>query len=103
MPDPIMMNEDIQLTCILRKDLEKVGVKFASDALAKYFSFEHIGPPHDGMDITKIFGHHCRYRQLLSNNEMLWKLSKEQMKDMYGENVVYELFEKHYGYTIHAV
>ena len=103
MPDPIMMNEDIQLTCVLRKDLEKVGVKFAPDALAKYFSFEHIGPPHDGMDIAKIFGHHCRFRQLLSNGEMLWKLSREQMKEMYGEEAVYELFEKHYGYTIHAV
>ena len=103
MPDPTMMNEDIQLTCILRNKMERLGMKYAPVESAKYFSFEHLGPMHTGMDITKIFGHHSRFRQLLSNGEMLWKLTKEQMKEVYGEPQVYDLFAKHYGYTIHAV
>jgi len=103
MPDPTMMNEDIQLTCIQRRFMERLGMKFAPVESAKYFSFEHLGPMHDGMDMTKVFGHHSRFRQLLSNGEMLWKLTKEQMREVYGEPQVYDLFAKHYGYTIHAV
>jgi hypothetical protein len=34
---------------------------------------------------------------------MLWKLTKEQQNQIMGENVAYDLFAKHYGYTIHAV
>jgi hypothetical protein len=98
-----LMYEDIQLCCLLRRDLEKVGVKFATDEEARLFSFEHIGPPHNGMDVTKIFGHHSRFRQLLSNGEMLWKLTRKQTEEIYGESVLLNLFENHYGYTVHAV
>ena len=103
MPEPILMNEDVQLTCLLRPAMEKIGIKYAPDELAKTFAFEHFGQPHEGMDIAKIFGHHSRFRQLLSNGEMLWKLTKEQQSQIMGENVAYDLFAKHYGYTIHAV
>ena len=103
MPEPILMNEDVQLTCLLRPAMEKVGIKYAPDEVAKYFSFEHFGPPHEGINIKKIFGHHSRFRQLISSDDVLWKLTKEQQSQIQGENEAYNLFAKHYGYTVHAV
>jgi hypothetical protein len=55
------------------------------------------------MNSTKIFGHHSRFRQLLSNGEMLYKLTEEQRKQIMGEEQAFAMFENHYGYTIHAV
>lgn len=101
--EPMMNNEDVQLCCFLRPALEKVGIKFAPDDVAKYFSFEHFGPIHNGFNASKVFGHHSRFRQLLSNGEMLWKLTDEQTKQIMGEEAVKAMFEDHYGYTIHAV
>jgi hypothetical protein len=83
--------------------MERLGMKFAPVESAKYFSFEHLGPMHDGMDMTKVFGHHSRFRQLLSNGEMLYKLTEEQRKQIMGEEQAFAMFENHYGYTIHAV
>lgn len=102
-PEDMLNNEDVQLSCFLRGAMESVGIKYAPDEVAKYFSFEHFGPPHEGMDVKKIFGHHSRVRQLLSNGEMLYKLTTEQRQQIMGEVIAYEMFEKHYGYTIHAI
>jgi hypothetical protein len=87
----------------LRPALEKAGMKYAPLEVAKYFSFEHFGPIHNGMNSTKIFGHHSRFRQLLSNGEMLWKLTDEQTQQIMGEVQAKAMFEDHYGYTLHAV
>ena len=83
-----------------RQALENVGIQFCPDELAKYFSFEHFGAPHEGMDITKVFGHHSRFRQLLDDDKMLWKLTPEQMADLQGEEVAYRLFADHYKYEM---
>jgi len=101
--EEILSNEDVQLCCMLRGAMEKVGMKYAPDEVAKYFSFEHLGPPHEGMDITKIFGHHSRFRQLLPNGDMLYKLTTEQRQQVMGEVDAFNMFQNHYGYTIHAV
>jgi hypothetical protein len=102
-PEDMLNNEDVQLCCFLRGAMESVGMKYAPDEVAKYFSFEHFGPPHEGMDITKIFGHHSRFRQLLSNGEMLYKMTTEQRQQVMGEVNAFNMFQNHYGYTIHAV
>jgi len=102
-PEAMLNNEDVQLGCFLRPAMEKVGIKYAPLEVAKYFSFEHFGPIHNGMNSTKIFGHHSRFRQLLSNGEMLYKLTEEQRKQIMGEEQAFAMFENHYGYTIHAV
>jgi hypothetical protein len=52
------------------------------------------------MDLTKVFGHHARFRQLLENDAVLWKLTKEQMQGIRGEDAVFDLFKEHYGYTV---
>lgn len=94
-------NEDVQLCCLMRPELEKVGMKFAPEEEAKYFAFEHLSPiVHNGMDITQIFGHHSNYRKLISDNEMLWTMSEEEFKISDLEDKVLELFQ-YYGYSIH--
>lgn len=98
---PMLNNEDVQLTGIIRPSLEKVGIKFAPDDKAKMFSFEHLSPQvHNGVDITKIFGHHSRFRTLLDGNTMLWKLDPDNTKGIPCELQVYDLFSDHYGYKI---
>jgi len=100
MPNPVLMNEDVQVCCFMRPALENVGIQFCPDELAKYFSFEHFGAPHEGMDITKVFGHHSRFRQLLDDDKVLWKLTPEQMADIQNEEVAYQLFANHYKYEM---
>ena len=100
MPEAMLMNEDVQVCCFMRGALEQVGIQFCPDEISKYFAFEHLGQPHEGMDLTKVFGHHARFRQLLENDAVLWKLTKEQMQGINGEDAVFELFQEHYGYTV---
>jgi len=100
MPDAMLMNEDVQVCCFMRPALENVGIQFCPDELSKYFSFEHIGAPHEGMDLTKVFGHHARFRQLIYGDKVLWKLTREQMANFLGEEAVYDLFADHYKYEM---
>jgi len=100
MPDPMLMNEDVQVCCFMRPALENVGIQFCPYELSKYFSFEHLGPPHAGMDLTKVFGHHARFRQLVTDDIVLWKLTKEQMAGVEGEQAVFDLFADHYKYEM---
>jgi hypothetical protein len=97
--NPMLNNEDIQLTTFLRKTLEKVGIKFAPDEEAQLFSFEHLCPGiHDGK-LHKIFGHHSRFRTLLGENKMLWHLTSEQTDAMPMERMAYDLF-RYYDYQM---
>ena len=93
-------NEDIQLCCFMRPALEKVGMKFAPESESKLFSFEHLHPIlHQDIDLKKIFGHHSRFRRLVGNNVMEWRLSPEEQDNILWEDRVYELFRS-YGYKI---
>jgi hypothetical protein len=93
-------NEDIQLCCFMRPALEKVGMRFAPLEESVLFSFEHLSPViHRDVDLTKIFGHHSRFRKLLADNEVLMSLTDEQIRQLDWEDRVVDLF-KHYGYQI---
>ena len=98
--ESMLMNEDVQVCCFMRPALENVGIQFCPDELAKYFAFEHLGAPHEGMDLTKVFGHHSRFRQLVTDDIVLWKLTKEQMAGIQGEDTIFELFADHYKYEM---
>jgi hypothetical protein len=52
------------------------------------------------MDLTKVFGHHARFRQLIDDDKVLWKLTKEQMEGIQGEEAVYDLFSDYYKYEM---
>jgi len=97
----MLNNEDVQLTGFLRPALEKVGIKFAADEEATMFAFEHISPIiHKDVDLTKVFGHHGRFRTLVDDKTMLWKLDDDNTKNIPWELKVYDLFSDHYGYRI---
>lgn len=98
---PMLNNEDVQLTGFLRPALEKVGIKFAPDEEATMFAFEHISPIiHKDVDLTKVFGHHGRFRILVDDKTMVWKLDDDNTKNIPWELKVYDLFSDHYGYRI---
>lgn len=97
----ILNNEDVQLTAMMREELERKGIKFATNDDALIFSFEHLSPViHSDVDITKIFGHHSRFRTLLNDNKMAWHLSQNDTKSIPWELKVYDLFSDHYGYQM---
>jgi hypothetical protein len=97
---PMLNNEDVQLCCFMRPALEKVGMVFAPDDVSKFFSFEHISDVvHKDVPLDKIFGHHSRFRKLLDDKKMLWKMTDEETNVIQGEKAVLELF-KNYGYEI---
>jgi len=97
-----LRNEDIQLCCWMRPALEKVGMKFAPKEESMLFSFEHLCPDlHTGFDLTKILGHHSRFRRLLDHktNKMTIDMPPEWLKTFPMEHKVVELLE-HYNYDI---
>lgn len=97
----MLNNEDVQLTAFLRPALESVGIKFAPDQEALMFGFEHLSPDiHKDIDITKMFGHHSRFRELMNDNTIAWKLDQETTKSIPWELKVYDLFSDHYGYQM---
>lgn len=59
-------NEDSQLTAVLRPQLEAVGIRYAPVELCQQFAIEDGGPMHMGFDTMKLFGHHARWRRLVS-------------------------------------
>lgn len=98
---PIFNNEDVQLCCFLRPQLEAQGLVFAPNEAALMFSFEHLNPVvHADVDITKIFGHHSRGRTLEDDNTMIWHLSEHDTDRVPMERAVHDMFKNHYKYTI---
>lgn len=96
-----LYNEDIQLCCFMRDILEKHEIKFANLEVAKIFSFEHLYPKvNDDLNLTKVFGHHSRLRKLIDNKTVNYRMSKEYISQVYGENKIFDLF-KNYGYTLY--
>jgi hypothetical protein len=58
-------NEDVQLTCLLRPQLEAVGIRFAPLDLCTQFAMEDSGSLHVGADLSRLFGHHGKWRRLV--------------------------------------
>lgn len=100
-PDNILYNEDVQLCCFMRPFMEQAGIKYCPDEIARYFSVEHLGPQHEGMDLRRLFGHHSRFRQLITDKDVLWKMTNEQMDNTPGERSIYELLVDYYKYNVH--
>lgn len=98
---PILNNEDVQLCCFLRPQLEARGLVFAPNDEALMFSFEHLDPTvHAEVDIAQIFGHHSRFRTLHDDNTMIWHLSEHDTDRVPMERTVHDLFKNHYKYNM---
>lgn len=79
-------NEDVQLSGFMRTDLEKVGMRYAPDQEAKYFSMEYAGPGyHDDFDHSKLFGCHAPTRKLVSAYKLRIDTTTHQPETMHGE------------------
>lgn len=95
-----LLNEDVQLCCFMRKELEAHGLRFAPMQEARLFAFEHLAPIfHEDLDLRKVFGHHSKSRKLRPNNRVECFLSKAQIEQYYGEERIAELFQG-YGYDM---
>lgn len=79
-------NEDVQLSGFMRNDLEKVGMRYAPDGIAKYFSLEYMGPGyHDDFDLDKLFGCHAPTRKLVDAHRLMVDVTQNLPENMHGE------------------
>ena len=91
--------EDAQIFLYMRDSLEKVGMKFPTIDIAKYFSFEHLTPSiHENIDISKVLGHHAYLRPLREENIIHYPISFKEVINIYGEDRVIDAFSKR-GYS----
>lgn len=91
--------EDVQIFLYMRESLERVGIRFPTIDVAKYFSFEHLTPKiHDGLDLNEVLGHHASLRSLSREKEILYPISFLEVSKIYGEDRVIDLFSSK-GYS----
>jgi hypothetical protein len=80
------INEDVQLSGLLRPQLESVGVRFAPTNIAKQFSIEYMGPGvHDDIDLERLVGHHGPSRKLIGHKSIAIRSTLEECDNVFGE------------------
>jgi hypothetical protein len=83
---PPLINEDIQLTGILRGELEKHGIQFAPLGVAREFAIEYLAPVfHDDLDFGRLLGHHARTRRLVADRSIEVPMAAEQLGHVFRE------------------
>jgi len=94
------INEDVQLSGLLRPQLENVGVRYAPNHIAKQFSVEYLGPGfHDDLEFDTLVGHHATSRKLVGHKHISCTLSPELVQKVYGE-IEFFMFLSRIGYRI---
>lgn len=102
--EKILQNEDVQLTGIYRPQLEKMGIKFAPNSLAKQFSIEYLGPIfHDDLDLSNLLGIHGQSRKLISENVIQITIPKNQLHSIHREEELLEFLSSKLHYNIQYV
>ena len=88
-------NEDVQLTGVLRPQLEALGFRFASLELASSFAIEQAGAFHLGQNALAIFGHHAKLRPLVKLDPLTvrYPISKSQVSQIFGEAELARMLE----------
>ena len=98
--EAVLQNEDVQLTGIWRDQLEKQGIKFAPESLAKQFSIEFLGPKfHDDLNFDGLFGIHGRVRKLIQPRVVNYLLTEHEATKIYREYHVIQ-FLRSIGYSL---
>ena len=93
-------NEDVQLSGFMRNDLEKIGMRYAPDDVAKLFSLEYCGPGfHDDFDFSKLFGCHAPTRKLVGAHQLFVNVTKNNPDEMVGERRFLDFLSSK-GYSI---
>lgn len=94
--------EDVHLSIFMREKLEATGIKYPSMDLAKTFSIEHIDANfHCNLDLMNVFGHHSKFRKLISLNPptIEYQINRTSLPLLSNEIYMAELFKKH-GYIV---
>lgn len=100
MHDPL--NEDVQLTAVLRPALEACGLRYPTLELARDFAIEYAAPAlHAGMDVRRLFGQHAPLRKLVSLRPptVRYACTRAQALRIHGEAAMVALLEGR-GYRV---
>ena len=94
-------NEDVQLTGVLRPQLEALGFKIAPMEVATSFAIEHAGAFNLGQNAMSIFGHHAKFRPLVNLDPLTvrYPLTRAQVQRIFGESELVTMLENR-GYLI---
>jgi hypothetical protein len=80
------INEDVQLSGLLRPKLESLGIRYAPLHIAKHFSIEYMGPGlHDDIDLERLVGHHAPSRKLIGHKSIAIRSTAEECDNVFGE------------------
>jgi hypothetical protein len=80
------INEDVQLSGLLRLQLESLGIRYAPLNIAKHFSIEYMGPGlHDDIDLERLVGHHAPSRKLIGHKSIAIRSTAEECDNVFGE------------------
>ncbi|QXZ09997.1 hypothetical protein KUF54_01625 [Comamonas sp. Y33R10-2] len=96
-----ILNEDVQLTGVLRSQLEALGLQFSPMEVASRFAIEYAGPQHRGMNALAIFGHHGRTRKLAALHPLTvrYPISRVEAQRIFGEAELAQMLEQR-GYRV---
>jgi hypothetical protein len=99
--EKVLQNEDVQLTGIFRPQLEKLGIKYAPDFLAKQFSVEYLGPIfHDDIHLSSLLGVHGQTRKLIAENVIEITIPKNNVQDIHREEELLHFLSSDLMYQI---
>ncbi|WP_250509250.1 DUF5672 family protein [Caballeronia sp. GACF4] len=95
------LNEDVQLSAVLRPQLEAVGLRFAPLELCARFAFEAAGPIHVGMNMLQIFGLHGWWRRLVSIDPLVVRYGVSwQEVEVNNDELQVVAMLRHRGYRV---
>jgi hypothetical protein len=94
--------EDGYHCLINRAAMDGAGIRFAPPNVAVKFAFEHLNPIlHEGVDISKVFGHHMNVRRLVSLDPLTIRHThkEHEVRSIMMEPEILEAFVK-MGYRL---
>ena len=81
------LNEDVQLSGVLREQLQALGLRFAPLDCAMHFAIEHAASFYQGMNAMELFGHHAKLRKLVGIQPptVRYPITQAQVGQIFGE------------------
>jgi hypothetical protein len=95
--------EDVYHCVINRKAMNDAGLRFPPLSIGLRFSFEHLHHVlHQGKDLTQVFGHHDKYRRLVSLEPLTMHVHAEVLKAFRLEEHIIDAFRA-LGYRVEFI
>jgi hypothetical protein len=95
------VNEDVQISGLLRPQLESLGIRYAPLHIAKNFSIEYFGRPllHEDLDLERLVGHHAPIRKLVAHKSIAITCTLQEAQGIFCETDFHSFF-KDKGYNL---